>query len=85
MHTAACLVEPIVEMRSQGLRADVITCSAAISAFVKSTQEQRVPGLIVEVRSQGLQADVISYSAAISAVVRSPQWQRWAARRGDDR
>ena len=75
-------MELIVEMRSQERRAYVITCSAAISAFVKSTQLQRFLELIVEVRSQGLQADVITCSAAISAFVKIRQWQRWAARRG---
>ena len=77
----------IVEVRLQGLQADVITYSAAISAPEKSTQRQRLVELIVEMRSQGLQADVTTCSAAISPFVKSTQLQRfpelivWFARR----
>ena len=69
----------IVEVPSQGTQADVITYSAATSAFVKSTQRQHwaaVRGMTVEGRSQGQQADVITYIAAISAE-NSAQRQRF--------
>eukprot|EP00973_Karenia_brevis_P094824 12424353-Karenia_brevis.AAC.1 len=63
-------------MCSEGLSRDVISFNAAISAYDKVGQWQRVAPLLAEMRLEGLSLDVISFSAAISVYEKGGQWHR---------
>ena len=62
-------LELLEEMRERGLKPDVISCSAAISACEKGGKWQSAVELLEEMRERGLKPDVISCSAAISACI----------------
>ena len=52
---------------AEGIPADTITYSAAISACEKGGQWQRALQLLEDMQAKGIPADTITYSAAISA------------------
>merc|ERR1712136_595237 len=58
-----------------GLRPNVISCSAAITACEKSGQWERALCLFQEMLRQGLQPDIVSYSVTISACEKGGQWE----------
>ena len=59
----------LAEMQAQGLKPDVITYNAAISACGKGSQWHEALELLAEMECRVLKPDDITYSAAISAVM----------------
>ena len=63
-------------MTSSGIKPDVISYSAAISACEKGSQWEKALGLLQDMTCRGIKPDVISYSAAISACEKGSQWEK---------
>jgi pentatricopeptide repeat domain-containing protein 1 len=63
-------------MRTKGVKPDVITYNASISACEKGGQWEKALQLLEEMRAKGVEPDVILYSASISACEKGGQWEK---------
>ena len=63
-------------MQLPGLKPNVITYNAAISACEKGNKPHQALHLLQELQLRGLLPDVITYSAAISACKEGPKPQQ---------
>jgi pentatricopeptide repeat protein len=63
-------------MRTKGVKPDVITYNASISACEKGGQWEKALQLLEEMRAKGVEPDVSLYSASISACEKGGQWEK---------
>ena len=61
------MLELLAEMKTAGLKPNVITYNAAISACEKGGRADEALKLLAEMKTAGLEPDVITYNAVISA------------------
>ena len=71
----ACLLLDRMQTAS-GLRPNIFSYSAAISACEKGGQWQQALTLFQDMLEGGIRHDIISYNATISACEKGGQWQR---------
>ncbi|CAE7266877.1 unnamed protein product [Symbiodinium necroappetens] len=65
----------LAEAESHGIRIDIVTCNAAISACEKSQRWQHAISLLSYSLTRKMQATTISCNAAISACEKAKEWQ----------
>merc|ERR1712137_501243 len=63
-------------MKQSGVRPNVITYSALISACGKGSQTEKALEVFAEMKQSGLKPNVITYSALISACVKGNQTEK---------
>ena len=62
------------DIRQWNLKPDVVSYSAAISAFEKGADWLLPIELLKEIRQWNMKPDLVSYSAAISACEKGSEW-----------